>query len=822
MAPGDAMTLPIDAVFPELRAALAAQTRAVLVAPPGAGKSTRVPTALLDAPWVAGKRILLLSPRRVAARAAAARMASELGEGVGETVGYRVRLEAKVSARTRIEVITEGVFTRMIIADPLLEGVAAVLFDEFHERSLEGDLGLALALDTQGALREDLRILVMSATLDGARVSEVLDGAPRIVSEGRMYPVEERYLGREAHARIEDQMTDAVRRALVAETGSLLCFLPGAREIERTAERLRETVRDPAIAVHTLYGALDPRAQDAAVAGTRVGERKIVLATSIAETSLTIEGVRVVIDSGYSRRPRYEPGPELTRLETVRVSRASAEQRKGRAGRTEPGVCWRLWDEAETRALVAFDRSEILEADLSGLALDLAAWGVSDPARLKWLDAPPFGAWSQAVTMLRELDALDADGRLTSQGTRIAALPLHPRLAHMASRAADAGQARTAAMMSMVLSEQGLGGRDADVRERLRVFTREGGARATAARKAADGIARRLRATPDERIDPEETGALLALAYPGRVAKARGKRGEFLMANGRAASLPETDALARAPYLAIADVAGRADRAQILAAAPIDVETIERLFGARITTDDEVTYDAGTVRARRVRRYGRLTLSEAPLEKPSAAAVRQAVLEAVRVRGLGELDFGEDVQQLRARVALLRGLEGDVWPDMEDAALTADLEDWLAPLLEGVTRLDEIPPHGFSAALRGLLPYDLQRRLDVEAPTHFATPAGSNLAIDYCAENGPALEVRLQELFGMDVHPAVAKGRAPLLLKLLSPAHRPVQTTRDLPGFWRGSYAAVRVDMRGRYPKHPWPEDPLAAAPTRRAKPRGS
>lgn len=794
----------------------------VLVAPPGAGKSTRAPLALLDAPWAKDGKIFLLSPRRVAARAAAARMAAELGEAVGETVGYRVRLETRVSARTRIEVITEGVFTRMIIADPSLAGVAAVLFDEFHERSLEGDLGLALALDAQEGLREDLRVLVMSATLDGARVSALMGDAPLLVSEGRMHPVQERYLGRDGRAPVEQQMADAVRSALYQESGSILCFLPGAREIERTAERLRDSVRDPLVSIHTLYGAMDPRAQDAAIAPATAGARKIVLATSIAETSLTIEGVRVVIDSGFSRRPRFEPGPGLTRLETVRVSRASAEQRKGRAGRTEPGVCWRLWDEAETRSLTPFDRPEILEADLAGLVLDLAAWGVADPTTLKWMDPPPPGAWTQAVALLRDLDALDVEGRLTAEGARIAAMPLHPRLAHMVMRAGDDGAARTAAHIALILSEQGLGGRDADVRERLRAFLRDSGARAKAALRAADTLARRVGGRATEKVTPEQAGEWLAIAYPTRVARARGKRGEFLMANGRAASLPETDALAREPYLAIAELSGRADRAQILAAAPINLSDIERLFGSRIENVDGAIFAEGGVRLRRIRRYGRLVLSEQPLDKPDPQRISAALASVVHAEGLGLLPMSGGVAQFRARIALLRKLDGDVWPDMGDAALHARLDEWLTPLLDGVTRFDAIAPQAIGAALRALLPYELQRRLDTEAPTHFDTPAGGAPMIDYAAENGPALEVRLQELFGMDAHPAVAKGRAPLLLKLLSPAHRPVQTTRDLPGFWRGSYAAVRVEMKGRYPKHPWPEDPLAAEPTRRAKPRGS
>lgn len=816
-------TLPIEDVLPDVLAALAMRNAAVLVAPPGAGKSTRAPLALLDAPWAAGKRILLLCPRRVAARAAAARMAAMLGEAVGETVGYRVRLESRVGPRTRLEVMTEGVFTRRILADPALEGVAAVLFDEYHERSLEGDLGLALALDAQGALRSDLRILVMSATIDGARVAALMDDAPLIVSEGRMFPVVERYLGRDARAPIEAQMADAVRSALAAEAGSLLCFLPGAGEIERTAQRLRDSVRDPAVSIHTLYGALDPRAQDAAIAPAPKGQRKVVLATSIAETSLTIEGVRVVIDSGFSRRPRFEPSIGLTRLETVRASRASVAQRKGRAGRIEPGACWRLWDEAETRAFAAFDRPEILEADLAGLALDLAAWGVADPSHLKWLDPPPPGAWMQAVALLRDLDALDADGRLTAEGRVIADMPLHPRLAHMVSRAASAGESMVAARLAMLLSEQGLGGRDVDLRERLRGFAREKGERAVAARRAAEGIARRGGGGFAD-IDTERAGAWLAVAYPDRVAKARGKRGDFLMANGRAASVEETDALARAPYLAIAEVVGRADRGKILAAAPLDDSDIEHVFAERIETTEQVSVDLAqrAVRARRVRRFGRIVLSEAPLERPDPDGVRAAWLDAVRVGGLGILGVGERFQQLRARMALLRRLDGDVWPDWSDAALIADADAWLGPVLDGVMRLDALPPTIFADTLLAQLPWDMRRRFDDEAPERYDTAAGSSLQIDYLAENGPALEVRLQELFGVDAHPAIARGRAPLLLKLLSPAHRPVQTTRDLPGFWRGSYAAVRVDMKGRYPKHPWPDDPLAAEPTRRAKPKGT
>jgi ATP-dependent helicase HrpB len=810
------MHLPIDDVLAELRAALATRTAAVLVAPPGAGKTTRVPLALLEEPWAGVRRILLLSPRRVAARAAAARMAASLGEPVGRTVGFRVRLESRVSAATRIEVITEGVFTRMIQADPALDGVAAVLFDEFHERSLEGDLGLALALDAQGALREDLRLLVMSATLDGARVARLLNEAPQIVSEGRLHPVAVRYLGADTRAPIEDRMAGAVVAALGAESGGVLCFLPGAREIERTAERLRERVRDPAVEIHTLYGALDARAQDAAIAPAPPGRRKVVLATSIAETSLTIDGVRVVIDSGLARRPRFEPATGLTRLETGRASRAAVEQRKGRAGRTQPGVCWRLWDEGETRALAPFDRPEILEADLASLALDLAAWGARDPGALRWLDPPPAPAWREAIALLQALDALDADGRLTADGEAIAALPLHPRLAHMVAKAADA---RTAAMLAMVLSEQGLGGRDVDLRHRLENFARDRSPRARAARQVAERIGGSSAASGLASV-----GALLLHAYPERVAKARGRRGEFLLANGRAGAVDETDALAREEFLAIAEIAGRAGAARILAAAPVAREDVEAAFAARIVSADEVRFDeaSGGVRARRSRRLGAIMLGDAPLDRPDEELVRAAMLDGVRAHGLAILPWSDAAQQLRGRVGLLRRLDGEAWPDWSDAGLMQTLDSWLGPILGGVSRFDALEPSALAQALSATLDHAQRRRLDEAAPARFATPAGGDHVIDYLAENGPALDVRLQELFGLRAHPAVAGGRAPLLLRLLSPAGRPVQTTRDLPGFWTGSYAAVRTEMKGRYPKHPWPEDPVAAAPTRRAKPRGS
>jgi ATP-dependent helicase HrpB len=808
--------LPVEDVLPTLRAALAERGEVVLVAPPGAGKTTRVPLALLDEPWAQAGKIILLSPRRIAARAAATRMASERGERVGETIGYRVRLDSRIGPKTRIEVVTEGVFTRMILDDAELRGVAAVLFDEFHERSLEGDLGLALARDAQAALRPDLKIVVMSATLDAARVAALLGDAPVIVSEGRMFPVSHVYRPRDPRAPLEQETANAVRAALAAEGGSALVFLPGVREIERTAERMRADLRDPSVDVRPLYGAMSPADQDAAIAPAPAGRRKVVLATSIAETSLTIDGVRIVVDAGLARRPRYEPALGLSRLETVRASQAAITQRAGRAGRLEPGVCWRLWSEGETRSLPAFERPEILDADLSGLALDLAAWGVSDPATLAWLDPPPKPAWYEAIALLMRLGALDEVGRLTVHGAAIAKLPLPPRLAHMVLMAAPAGEELLAARIAVVLTEQGLGGRDVDLRTRLHRFGGERGQRADAARGLADRIARAAGGKSGV-ADDERAGPVLALAFPDRVAKARGAA--HVMVNGRAASVDEVSALAREPFLVIADISGAAGKARVLLAAPITLPEIETLFGTQIETRAAVSVDAatGAVRGRRTRRLGRLVLSEAPLEKLSSEEMKQALLDAVRDDGLALLDWDDAAKQMRARVALMLSLEGEAWPDWSDDALSAKLDEWLAPAL--ASRLGDV---GVARALQSTLDYEQRSRLDAEAPARFETPAGSSLAIDYEAEGGPALDVRLQELFGMDKHPTIAGGRVPLTLRLLSPAHRPVQTTKDLPGFWRGSYAAVRTEMRGRYPKHPWPEDPLSAPPTRRAKPRGS
>lgn len=808
--------LPVEEVLGDLRAALAVRGEAVLVAPPGAGKTTRVPPALLDEPWAANGKIILLSPRRIAARAAAARMASERGERVGETIGYRVRLDSKIGPRTRIEVVTEGVFTRMILDDPELAGIAAVLFDEFHERSLEGDLGLALARDAQGGLRPDLKLVVMSATLDAARVAALLGDAPVIVSEGRMFPVSHIYRPRLASARLEDEVAAAVRAAMAAERGSALVFLPGVREIERTAEAVRASLTDPSIDVRPLYGAMSPADQDAAISPAPPGRRKVVLATSIAETSLTIDGVRIVVDAGLSRRPRFEPALGLSRLETVRASQAAVTQRAGRAGRLEPGVCWRLWSEGETRALPAFDRPEILDADLSGLALDLAAWGVGDPAALAWLDVPPKPAWAEAIALLTRIGALDADQRLTPHGAAVARLPLPARLAHMVIAAGE--KRALAAHIAVVLTEQGLGGRSTDLRERLHRFRTERGARADSARALAQRLAR-SGGGGSAHFNEDDAGAILALAYPDRVSRSRG--GSFTMVNGRAAVVDAASALAREQFLVIADVSGAAGRAQVLLAAPIALGDIEAMFVGKIedAVSASVDPETGAPRGRRTRRLGRMIISEAPVERLSGEDLHDALLGAVRDEGLSLLDWDEAAVQARARVAFLRGLDAESWPDWNDEALVDTIETWLAPALHGVSRLKDIDA---AKALLATLAHQQRRMVDELAPARFETPAGSSLLIDYTADGGPALDVRLQELFGQDRHPSVANGRVPLTLRLLSPAHRPVQTTKDLPGFWRGSYAAVRSEMRGRYPRHPWPEDPLTAPPTRRAKPRGS
>ncbi|QTC92622.1 ATP-dependent helicase HrpB [Brevundimonas goettingensis] len=809
--------LPIHAVLEDLKTAIAGSDAVVLAAPPGAGKTTVVPLALLDQDWLGDGKVLVLEPRRLAARAAAERMAATLKESAGETVGYRTRLQSRIGPKTRIEVITEGVFTRIILEDPGLDGVGAVLFDEFHERSLDADLGLALARESQSLLRPDLKLLVMSATLDIAGVSALLQGAPVVEAQGRMFPVETRYLGRNAAERFEDAMARACRQALTEETGSILAFLPGQGEIHRTLQRLNEQVHDPAVDVVALYGALDKAEQDRALGPSPPGRRKIVLATSVAETSLTIEGVRVVIDGGLSRVPRFEPSSGLTRLITVRVSRSSAEQRRGRAGRVEPGVCYRLWDEEQTRGLVPHQRPEILEADLTAFALDLARWGARSAEELALRDPPPAGAFAEARNVLTRLGALDQAGALTDHGKRLIGIPLTPRLAHLAAVAADAGEAMLGAKLAAVLSEPGLGGNDVDIRERLRGLERDRSPRARDAMKLAERWSRAASQGRGKGGDGD-IGTLLAAAFPERIARARGKPGEVLLASGRGAFLDPTDQLAREPWLAVAEVGGGDARDRIRLAAPVDPAALED----QVTVEDRLTREpSGRMVMRRIRRLGAIVVDEKITGAPDRAAVTAALKAEVERDGLRDLKWGERASDLRARLVWLAGLE-DGWPDMSEAGLLAERETWLWPLLETVQSLEAISDGALEQGLRTLIPWDRQRALDDLAPARLVTPLGS-AAIDYAAEGGPRVDIRVQELFGLKTHPTVGgHARVALTLALLSPARRPVQMTKDLPGFWSGSWAAVRAEMRGRYPRHPWPEDPANADPTSRAKPRGT
>ena len=811
--------LPIDAVLGDVRNALRTHGTGVLVAAPGAGKTTRAPLALLDEPWRDGGKIIVLEPRRIAARAAAERLAATLGTRLGDRVGLRARLASKTSANVAIEVVTEGVFTRMILDDPELSGVAAVLFDEFHERSLDADLGLALALDTRSALRPDLKILVMSATLEASRVAKLLGDAPVIASDGRTFPIETRHIGRRAQ-RIEDDVVDAVRRALERDTGSVLVFLPGQGEITRVAERLRALDLPETIDIAPLFGALDPATQDRAISPANTGHRKIVLATSIAETSITIEGVRVVIDSGLARVPRFEPDVGVTRLETVRVSRASADQRRGRAGRTEPGICYRLWDEPETQGLVPFAEPEIRVADLSSLLLDCAEWGTNDPRSLAWLDPPSEGALSAARSGLQAIGALDAEGHITQEGRRLRALPLPPRLARMLLKAGERGAAEDAAELAAVLVERGIGGNDLDIATRLENFRRDRSRRSQDMRALARQWARA--ATTSAKGDTLSPAELLALAYPERIAKNRGKRGSFLLANGRAGLLDTAHPLAGAPYLVVAELQGRAAATRIMLATATDEAEVSVFAGDRIASDDALTFDreSRSVKARSIRRLGAIELrSESRPVRPDEDSA-PVLANGVAQLGIGNLPWSKAQLQLRNRVGFLRAND-ESWPDLSDAALAASVGEWLQPFLSGKTRVSEIDVSTLEQALAAILPWPMRQRLDAEAPTHFEAPTGNSHALDYESAAAPALHIRVQELFGLKVHPAIARGRLPLTLYLLSPADRPIQITRDLPGFWAGSWAAVKADMRGQYPKHVWPDDPANATPTSRAKPRG-
>ncbi|WP_310474250.1 ATP-dependent helicase HrpB [Sandarakinorhabdus sp.] len=804
--------LPVLAVLPQLQAALAANAPVALVAPPGAGKTTAVPPALLSEPWAQSGKLILLSPRRLAARAAAERMAEQMGEAVGQTIGYRTRLDARTSAATRIIVVTEGIFTRMLVSDPELGGVAGVLFDEVHERSLDSDFALALTLEARAALRPDLRLVLMSATLDVAGFAAIIPGLVQVESAGRMFPVDLRHIGRNQAERLEDAMASAIRGALASESGSILAFLPGVAEIERTAERL-ETRLPADTDLFRLHGAREAGDQRAAIAPPPPGRRKIVLATSIAETSITIDGVRVVVDSGLSRRPQLDRSVGLQRLVTVRSSQAAVTQRAGRAGRTAPGVAIRLWEAAETLGRAPFDPPEIMEADLAGLVLDCARWGVPDPSTLPWRDPPPAVAVAEAQTRLKALAAIDPQGRVTAHGEKLAALPMAPEQAHMLVMAAARGHGLLAARIAVLMGERGLGGRSDDLEQRLTGWGRERGQRADAAAKLAQRWARAVGATETD-IDIESAGEVLALGLPDRIAKRRGAA--FLMANGRAVAPPPDSPLARSEWIVVADASGSAAGARLLLGAPLHGD-IEKLLASRIESRVIFGFDSATtgVTAETQRRLGAITLARQPMERPDPARVRAALLDAVATNGLTVLPWGEAALALRARLgfAAAQGLD---LPASDDAALLAGLADWLAPLLG--RRLSDLSDAQLTEALQNRLDWNQRHRLDSFAPARFTTPAGSSHEIDYAADCGPAADMRVQTLFGLARHPMLAEGRVPLTLRLTSPAGRPIQVTKDLPGFWAGSWVDVKKDLKGRYPKHPWPDNPLEAPPTLRAK----
>jgi ATP-dependent helicase HrpB len=841
-----AAELPVGHTLPAVDAALASHGAAVLQAPPGAGKTTLVPLALRDAAWLREERIVMLEPRRLATRAAARRMAEMCGEAVGDSVGYRTRLDTKIGPRTRIEVVTEGILLRQLQRDPELAGIGLLIFDEFHERSLDADLGLALAIETRRYLRDDLRLLVMSATLDGTPVAGLLGDAPIVTSESRSHPVAVRYLERPPLDRLERAMAAAIRQALEQEAGSILAFLPGGGEIRRVERFLMESGLPNRVTVAPLYGDLPQPAQDAAIHPAPAGQRKIVLATSIAETSLTIEGIRVVIDSGWRRVPRFEPQSGMTRLVTVRVSQAAAEQRRGRAGRLAPGICFRLWREAEQLHLPEFDAPEIRQADLAPLALELARWGTVDAETLAWLDPPPAAALAQARELLRSLGALDKAAGITAHGRAMATLGVHPRLAHMMLIGRERGRGRLACIVAALLGERDIVKNaprqsDADLRLRVEAIAARRGAEhlpagATLDRGAAERVresarqyARLLGVAGDDEIRADETGRVLAQAYPDRIGRRRADAaGQFRLSNGRGAELPETDPLAAEEFLAVAEVDGERRSARIFQAAPVSRAELIEDFGAAIEAVETIAWDEreAAVQARRQQKLGSLVLRDERLTDPPPDLVVAALLDGIKALGLSALAWSKEAASLRARVAFVRRHLGEpetaTWPDLSDEALLDGLETWLAPFLAGITRRGQLAAVDVAAPLRAQLSYAQKQTLDRLAPTHAAVPSGSIVPIDYEAGDVPVLAVRLQELFGAGETPTVAGGRVPLLLQLLSPAGRPLQVTRDLKGFWTSSYPAVRSEMRGRYPKHPWPEDPTTATPTARAKPRAA
>ena len=808
----------MDGVIPLLSEALTLGSAAILVAEPGAGKTTRVPLKLLGSSWLGSKKIVMLEPRRLAARAAAKRMAETLGEEIGETVGYTVRLDRKVSAKTRIEVVTEGILTRRLQNDPELKDTGLVIFDEFHERSLDGDLGLALTLDMRQSLREDLRLLIMSATLDAAKLSEHLQGASIIQATGRMFPVETRYLDKTTRQTISADACKAVQRALQETKQSILVFLPGEAEILRTEDMLNGANLPINVVVRPLYGAMGFAEQDAALHPAPAGMRKIVLATTIAETSLTIEGIGTVIDTGFKRSPRFDPASGMTALETVRVSLASVDQRRGRAGRLGPGVCFRLWPEAETRALAAHDQPEILVSDLTPLVLELAAWGVNDPSSLSWLDSPPAAAFAQAQDLLKRLEALDRDGRITAMGRAMVKVPLHPRLAHMVVKGNALGSGEAAAELAAFVSERDGLGRNAgsDIASRL-------AATRGATRSRIQASAKQIKQILGIKTDTSSIsdGVLVALAWPDRIAQKRGGERRYRLSGGGGAILPEHDGLAKQDFLAIATTDGASGDQKIFLATPLSQSDIETHFVNQIELVENVGWDtrSQSVVAARVRKLGALILEERPLAAADPEAMAEAMLKGVAEMGLKALPWTDGANNFRAQAQFLKRLfPEDDWPDLSDKALAQNLIEWLKPYLAGISRKSHLERLDLLTILRALVPHELQRQMDVLAPRRIEVPSGAHVVIDYETEGDPVIRVRLQEMFGLAKTPTIAKDRAQLRIELLSPAGRPLAVTKSLETFWTNGYPDVRAELRGRYTKHSWPEDPLSAPPVKPRK----
>ncbi|MHA6484267.1 ATP-dependent helicase HrpB [Paenibacillus sp. strain BS8-2] len=822
------MPLPIDEVLPELLETLARGSNAVLVAEPGAGKTTRVPLALLDQPWLTGQRIIMLEPRRLAARSAAIYMARELGEPVGERIGYRVRLDSKVSSRTIVEVVTEGVLTRMLQDDQALAGVGAILFDEFHERHLHGDLGLALAMQTKALLREDLRLLVMSATLDAAPVAELLGNAKVITSKGRVFPVETVYRpSKGANVYLDQAMATAISSAIYAHDGDVLAFLPGVGDIRRTARALQSLGLPPNVDVRELHGNMRLEAQAEAVAPCQENKRKIVLATSIAESSLTVAGVRIVVDSGQMRISRFSPRTGMSRLETVPVSKASADQRRGRAGRLAPGICYRLWSEEEQRYLPEQGKPEIEETDLASLVLELAVWGIRNPAELDWLTPPPAPAYEQAATLLQALGAMSLAGFPTEEGKRICLLGLHPRLGSMLLRSAELGAEHVASELAALISERDIlpAERNPDMSLRLAALRKLSGHDAVAQRILQQAEQWRRIISTGEKMSSNESspsiGRLLAFAFPDRIAQRRGD-GRYLLANGRGAVMATDHPLAQLPYIVVCEIDDAGNEARIRVAEGISYAEIERGLTTFLRREDTVDWDssAKAVRALSRLKLGAITLQEKPQQDADPETIADALLRAIRERGLSMLPMSRQANGLLGRIRLMSGGAGTEWPDASEEQLLATLDDWLKPHIYGIRKESELQRLNMLDIVEGLLTWKQRQELDVEVPTHYVVPSGSRIPIDYSEPQSPVLAVRLQEMFGLRETPRIARGTLTLTLHLLSPSQRPVQVTRDLASFWESAYFEVKKDLKGRYPKHVWPDNPYEAVATNRTKPR--